>query len=162
MFRHPLVAPSNERADRCRRGIKNVDPIVFDDFPEPIWLGPIRCALVHDNSCAIRERTIDDVAMTGHPTDIGRAPKDILIAKIEDIFGGGINAHQITTGGVQNSFRFSGGPARVEKVKRMLAIERRRRTIRIHVFQFPMPPNIAAFFHVDVVSGATKNNHSPD
>ena len=30
--------------------------------------------------CAIRERTIDDIAVAGDPTDIGRAPEDILIA----------------------------------------------------------------------------------
>src|ERR1700758_678181 len=116
MFRHPLVAPSNEGADCCRRGVENVDPIIFDEFPEPIWLGPIRCALVHDNRSAVRERTIDDVTMTSHPADIGGAPENIFVTKIENIFGGRINAHQITTGRVQNSFWFSGGPACVKKV----------------------------------------------
>src|SRR5438477_6334139 len=122
MFRRPLVAPSNECADRCRRGIEDVDPIVFDDFPEPIWLWPIRCALVHDNRSAVRERTIDNVTMTGYPADVRGAPENIFVAKIEDIFGGRINAHQITTGRVQNSFWFSGRPACVKKVKRVLAV----------------------------------------
>ena len=100
MFRNPIIAPTDERADRGRGSIKNIDSILFDDSPEPIRLGPVRCAFIHDNSCAIRERTIDDVAMTGDPPDIGRAPKDILIADIKDVFGGAINIHQVAACGV--------------------------------------------------------------
>ena len=151
VLRHPLIAPANESADRRRRSIKNVDPIFLDDSPEPIRLGPVRRAFVHDDGRAIRERAINDVAVSGDPADIGRAPINIFIADIEDVFGGRINAHQITAGGVQNSFRFSGRSAGVKNVKRMLAVERRGRAVCIHVFQFPMPPNVAAFLHVDVI-----------
>ena len=100
--------------------------------------------------------------MTGDPPHIGCAPKDILIANVEDVFGGAINVHEVTAGGVQDSFRFAGRSACVEKVKRMLAVVRRGRTICIHVFQFSMPPNVAAFLHVDVVCRAAKNNYAPD
>src|SRR6478609_3863793 len=126
MFPDPIIAPTNERADRGRGSIKNVDPILFDDSPEPIGLWPVRCAFIHDNSCAIRERTIDDVAVTGDPADIGCAPENILIADIENVFGRAINVYQVTAGGVQNPFRFAGRSAGVEKVKRMLAVEGRR------------------------------------
>jgi hypothetical protein len=63
---------------------------------------------------------------------------------------------------MQDSLWFAGGSARVEKVKRVLAIERSRRAVCIHILQFPMPPNIAPFLHVDVICGATKNNHTPN
>src|SRR6266496_1840539 len=162
MFRDPLVTPANKRADRRRSGVENVDPIFLDDFPKPIGLGPVRGALVHDNGGAVGERAVDNITVTGYPAHISRAPKNIFIANVEDVLGRRINVHEITTGGVQNSFWFSGGSTCVKKVKRMLAIEWRRRAVCIHVLQFSVPPNVTAFLHVDVVSGATKNDHPPD
>src|SRR5580765_3925246 len=162
MFPDPIITPTDECADRGRGSIKNVDPILFDDSPEPIRLWPVRCALIHDNSCAIRERTIDDVAVTGDPAHISCAPKNILIADIEDVFGGAINVHQVAAGRVQNSFRFAGRSARVEKIKRMLAVEGRGWTICVHILQFSMPPNVAAFLHLDLVCRAAKNDYAPD
>ena len=44
----------------------------------------------------------------------------------------------------------------------MLAIERSGWAIGIHILQFAMPPNVAAFLHVDVVSGPAKNDYAPD
>src|SRR6266436_6761999 len=160
MFRHPLVAPANKCANRRRGGIKNVDPIFFDDFPKPIGLRPVWCAFVHDHRGPIRQRTINDIAVTGDPAHVGRAPKDVFIANIEDVFHGGVNTDEITTSGVQNSLWLSSGPAGVEKVKRMLAIERSRWAIYIHILQFAVPPNIAAFLHVDLVSGPSKNDYA--
>ena len=157
-----MIAPPNESADRRRRGVKNGDLVFLDDSPKPIGLGPVRCAFVHHNCCAIRQRAIDDVAVTGDPAHIGCAPKDVFIANIEDVLCGRINLHEITTGGMQDSLRFASRSARVEKVKRVLAVERRRRAVCIHVLQFPMPPNIASFLHVDVICRATKNNHPPN
>src|SRR5919106_6273625 len=116
MFFHPIVAPTDECADRGGGSIQNVDSILLDDSPKPIGLGPVRCAFIHDNSCAIRERTIDDVAVTGDPSHIGCAPKDVLIADIEDVLGGAINLHEVTPGGVQNCLWFAGRSACVEKV----------------------------------------------
>ena len=40
----------------------------------------------------------------------------------------------------------------------MLAVERRRRAIRVDVFHLAMPPDIAAFLDVDVVAGAAEND----
>src|SRR5258705_9677285 len=54
MFCHPFVSPANKRADRRRCRIKNVDPMFLDDLPDPIRLGPVRSALVHDNRRAVR------------------------------------------------------------------------------------------------------------
>src|SRR5437667_279252 len=162
MFRHPFVAPANKCANRRRGSIKNVDPIFFDDFPKPIGLRPVRCALVHDDRGAIGKRSIDNITVTGDPPHISRAPKDIFIANVEDVSGGRINMYEITAGGVQNSLWLSSGPAGVEKVKRMLAVERCRWAVCIDILQFPVPPNIAAFLHVDVVSGPAKNDYAPD
>ena len=46
--------------------------------------------------------------MAGDPADVGSAPVDVFIFKIEDPFGGQVRLQQITGGRVQNAFRFSG------------------------------------------------------
>ena len=100
--------------------------------------------------------------MPGHPADIGRAPKNIFIPDIKDIFGRRIDADEVTASCVQNSLRFPGRPARVENIKRVFGVERRWRTICIDIFQLAMPPHIATFLHVDFVSGPAKNDHMFD
>ena len=160
MFLHPLIAPTDERADRGRRGVENVHAVLLNDSPEAVRFRPIRRAFIHEGSRAIRERTINDVAVPGYPSDVRRAPKNIFVANIEHVFCGRIDSDQITAGGVEDSFRLPGRTAGVKDVKRMFAIERCRWTIVIDVFELAMPPDIAAFFHVDLIVRALENNHA--
>ena len=44
----------------------------------------------------------------------------------------------------------------------MLAVERDGRAIGVDVFELAMPPDIAAFFDVNLVAGAPKNDHPLD
>src|SRR6266513_5403506 len=158
MFRHPVVAPANESADRRRSGVENVDAIFFDDFPEAIRLRPVRYALVHNGGRAIRQRTINNITVSGYPADVGGAPKNVFVTNVEHVFHGRVNADEITARRMQNSLRFSRGTTRVKKIKRMLAAERYRRAVCIDILQFPMPPDITAFFHVNFVSCSEKND----
>ena len=34
---------------------------------------------------AARERAVDDVAVAGHPADVGRAPVEVVVAQVEDV-----------------------------------------------------------------------------
>src|SRR5207247_6331537 len=131
-----------------------------NDSPEAVRFRPIRRAFIHESGRAIRERTINDVAVPGHPSDISRAPKNILVSNIEHVFRGRIDSDQITTGGVEDSFRLPGRTAGVKDVKRMFAIESCRWTIVVHVLELAMPPDITAFFHVDLIARALENNHA--
>ena len=162
VFLHPLIAPANECADRGRRGVENVDLVLLDDSPEPIRFRPVRSAFIHERCRAVRERTVNDITVSRDPADVGRAPKNIVVAKIENIFGRRINSDQIAAGRMQNSFRFPGRAAGVENVKRMFAVDWRRRTVVIHIFELAVPPNVAPFFHVDLVMRALKNDHPFD
>ena len=162
MFLHPLIAPPNERANRSRRGVEDVDPVLFDDSPEPVRFRPIRRAFIHERGRAVGERTINHVTVPGHPSDVRRAPKNIFVTNVEDVFRGRINADEITAGRVQDSFRLSGGAAGVKNVERMLAVESSRWAIIIDIFQLAMPPNVAPFLHVDIIVRALKNNHALD
>src|SRR5260370_27856417 len=162
MFRHPIVAPANESADRGWSGVENVDSIFLDDFPETIGFGPVWGSLVHNGRCTIRQRTVNDIAVAGHPADVGGAPKNVFITNVEDILHGRVNADEITASGMQDPLRLHAGSARIEKVKRMLAIEGCRRKVCIDILQFPGPPDIAASFHGNFVSCSSKNDHAFD
>src|SRR5262252_3194023 len=112
MFFRPLIAPANEGTNRSRSGVKDIDAIFFNNFPEAIRLRPVRRAPVHDGRRAIREGAVNDVTMAGYPADVCGAPENIFIADVEDVFGGRVNTDQISAGSMQNSFRFSGRTAR--------------------------------------------------
>ena len=161
MLFYPIFAPANEGADGGRGGVKNVHSVALDDAPETVRLRPIRCAFVHERSRTVGERPVNDIAMASHPADIGRAPKNIFVAHIEDVFGRGVNADQIAAGGMQDSLRFSGRAAGVENVKRVFAIQRDGGTIKIDMLQFFVPPDIPAFLHLDFVARALEDDHAP-
>ena len=146
----PLVAPFHERADRRRRGVKNGDAILRNDAPKAIRLRPVRRPFVHQGRRAIGQRAVDDVAVAGDPADVGRAPKDVFLAKIEDVLGRDGDAKQIAAGSVKNALRFAGRSAGVKDEKRMFAVERLGRTIGAHIFDFAVPPNVAALANVNV------------
>ena len=96
--------------------------------------------------------------MACNPADISRAPKDIFISNVEDVFRGRVNADQITARGVEDPFWFASGTTCIEKIKGMLAVEWRGRALRIDILQLAMPPDITAFFHVNLVSCAPEND----
>ena len=100
--------------------------------------------------------------MPGDPADVRRAPVDIFIAQIEDVLAGDVRTQQVTAGRVQDALGFAGGPARIENEERVLTIEGHRRTGGTDVVQFPVPPHIAAFLDMDVVSRAAKDDHLAD
>ena len=162
MFLHPLITPADESADRGRRGVENVDPVLLDDSPEAVRFRPIWRPFIHERGRAVGERTINNIAMPRHPADVSRAPKNVFVANIEHVFRGRIDSDEITAGCVQNALRLPGRTAGVKNIKRMFAIEWRRRAIVVHILELAMPPDIPAFFHVDFVVGALKNNHALD
>ena len=82
-----LVAPAHEGADRRRRRVEDRHLVPLDQRPEAILLGEVGRALVHHAGRAVRQRTVDDVAVPGDPADVGRAPVDVVLVQIEDVLG---------------------------------------------------------------------------
>ena len=83
-LRRPFVAKAHEGADGRGRGVEDVDLVPVDDAPEAVRLREVGRAFVHQAGRAVLQRAINDVAVAGHPADIGRAPVDVLILQIED------------------------------------------------------------------------------
>src|SRR5437667_10811804 len=106
MFRHPLVAPANERTDRRRGRVENVDTIFFNDFPESIGLRPVWCSLVHDGRRTIRQRAVNDVTMARDSANIRHTPKNALIADVEHLVHGRVNADELTVSRMYDSLSF--------------------------------------------------------
>ena len=77
-------------------------------LPEPGGGGVIRHALEHQRGCAIRQRAINNVAVAGHPADIGRAPVDIAVVVVKDILVGQRGVDHVATRRVQHTLGFAG------------------------------------------------------
>src|SRR3546814_3073949 len=63
--RHIIVAFAHLRADRGRRGVEDIDPMLVDDLPEAVVVGVVRHTLEHQGCRAILERAVDDIAVAG-------------------------------------------------------------------------------------------------
>ena len=122
MLLDPVVAVFHDGAESGGRGIKDVDLVLFDDVPEPVRLGIVGYAFKHDAGSALGQRAVNDVAVTGNPADIGRAPVSIFILIIEDPFESGHDVEQVAGGGVQNALGLAGAAAGVEDEQRIFSI----------------------------------------
>src|SRR5262249_44437189 len=64
---YEVVARAHERTDRGRRRVEGVDLPLVDDVPEARCRRIVRHALEHQGDGPVRERTIENVAVPGHP-----------------------------------------------------------------------------------------------
>src|SRR5689334_5356860 len=78
-----MVAPLDERTNRRRSCVEDRDFVLVDQLPEATFIRMVRRTLVHENGRPGRQWPIDDIAMPCHPTDICRAPEDVLITMIK-------------------------------------------------------------------------------
>src|SRR5437764_13690407 len=69
--------------------------------------------------------------MSGHPTDVGGAPINVVVFQIENPFARRETFGEIAAGGVDDSFRFAGGARGVERVEHLLGIDECRLACRL-------------------------------
>ena len=99
-------------------------------FQKRSSLRMIRRALVHQRCRAILQNPVHDVRVPGNPTDVRRAPVNVVFPQIEDVLAGQIRLHRVAARGVHQAFGFSRRPRRIEDVQRILGIQFLRRTLR--------------------------------
>ena len=99
----PLVAPLDEGADGGRRGVEDVDPVLLDDLPEAVLRRASSGAPSYiTRGRAVGERAVDDVAVAGHPADVGGAPVGVVFLQVEDpLRASAYVPQQVAAGGVQ-------------------------------------------------------------
>ena len=103
MLLHRRFAIAHQSADRCRGGVEDIHLVLGHHLPEAPGIGPARHAFKHQRGRAIRERAIDNIAVPGHPADIGGAPINLTITVIEDFFMRVRCPNHIAAGGVQHA-----------------------------------------------------------
>ena len=100
------------------------------------------------------QRSIDDIAVAGDPSDVGRAPVGVFFLDVENPLHGDVGANRIAARRVDDTLRLAGGSGGVEDVERVLGIERLGGTfVRCICHQF-VPPVIAARLHIDRRAGS--------
>ncbi|OPY71372.1 MAG: hypothetical protein A4E63_01571 [Syntrophorhabdus sp. PtaU1.Bin050] len=110
MFFHPLIAFLCHGADSGRSGIEVVDIVFFHNLPEPVEAGIAGNTFKHDTCVPIRERSVADIAVAGHPPDVGRAPINIFFTHVKGklLCHGGIE--EIACGCMENALGLSSRP----------------------------------------------------
>ncbi len=71
---------------------------------------------------AVGERAEDDVAVAGHPADVGRAEIDVFFLQVEDVLRAG-RPNQVAAGGVGHALGLTGDTRGVQDVQRMLGVQ---------------------------------------
>ncbi len=124
-----LVAPAHEGADRGRRRVEDRHLPPFDDRPEAILARVIGRAFVDDAGGAVGQRPVDDVAVAGHPADVGRAPEDVVVVQIEHVLRRQVRAQQEAARRVHDPLGLPGRAGRVQDEQRVLGRQARRRAV---------------------------------
>ena len=154
-----LFARTHQRTDRGGRGVEDRDLMLVHHIPEAADRGIGRNAFEHQRGRAIGQRAIDDIAVTGDPADIGRAPIDITLVIIEHILMRHRGIDQIAAGGVDHAFRLACRTRGVEQEQRIFRIHRLDGAIGRHFGHFLVIPDIAAGMHGDIAAGALDHDH---
>ena len=121
-----LAPRAHESADGRRRRVEDGNPVPLDHLPEPRVVREVGRALVHEHRRAVGHRPVDDVAVAGDPADVGGAPIDVLVAKVEDVVRRQVRPEHVPAGGVDDALGLPGGPAGVEDEQQVLGVHRLR------------------------------------
>ena len=106
--------------------------------------GIVRHALEHQRGRAVGERPVDDVAVAGHPADIGRAPVDVAVVIVEDVLMRHRGVDEIAAGGVQHALRLAGRARGVEDEERILGLHLLRLAVGRNGRDLVVVPEVAA------------------
>ena len=103
-----------DRSKRRRSGVEDIDTEVIDDLPVTAGIGIMRHRLEHDTRRPITHRTVDDVAVPGHPPDVSGAEIHIAAVIVEDIFMRERCEEQVTGSRMHEPLRLAGRSGCVE------------------------------------------------
>ena len=158
VLRSVLGPPLHVGADRGRRGVEDRHAVALGDVPPAILVGIVRRALVQHRGGAVAQRPVDDVAVAGHPADVGRAPVHVLVAlEVEDVVVRRRDAHEVPRCRMRDPFRLRGRARGVEQVEQILGVHRLGRARRL-VDSELVPPVVAAGGHRHVVAGPLQDD----
>ena len=159
VFLRPFVSPFDECANGGGRGVQNIYLVAVNDAPEAVGFRKIGRAFVHQSGGAILQRSIDDVAVAGDPTNVGSAPIRVFFFEIEYPFCGEIRGDGIPAGRVHDALRFSRRAGCVEDVEHVFGVHLGGLALRLGVAHETMPPVVTACLHVVRRASAFVDDH---
>ena len=124
MLLHVFIAPLDEGTDCCGRGVQNADLVFLDQFPEPVFGRIVGGTLVHQTGSPGRERTVDDITVSGDPSAVSSTPENIIIAMVKNPLKSSLDPQVVASSCVANSLRFSCASRCIEDEQGRFAIER--------------------------------------
>ena len=114
VFRGKFIAKAYERANGRGRGVEGIHFELLDNFPEASGVGISRHAFEHERGAAVAERSVNNVAVAGHPTNVSGAEINVVLVDIKNVFVREGAPEQISSSAVDDALRFAGGTASVE------------------------------------------------
>ena len=159
VLRRPLVAPLDEGANRCGSRVEDADLVLLDDLPEASVVRPVRRPFVHHGRGSVRQRSVDDVAVSRDPADVGGTPVRVFVLQIEDPLRRHHRAECVAARRVHDSLRFARAARGVEDEQRMLGVEFHCVAVGIDIGHQIVPPVVSVRHHVD---GSSRAAHDHD
>ena len=86
-----------------------VTPNSSDDAPDQVGIGIIEGAFVGDGGAAHEQGSVDDVAVTDYPADVGGGPPNVGRLHAETPLGHAVNADLVAAVGVDDQLGLGGG-----------------------------------------------------
>jgi len=156
----PARAGPHERTDDRWRRVEDVHPKLLANLPEPIRRRIRGHAFEHERGGPKRQRPIHDIGMARDPTDVRRAPMNVVVREVEDDLArvGGVG--QIPAGGVINTLRLARGAGRVEDEKHILGVHGFHGTFAFDIVigHAVVPPEITTRQHLHRVAGMPQHH----
>ena len=112
---------------------------------------------------ALASGPVDDVAVPGHPADVGRRPEDVgLGLDVEDEPVGGRDMGQVAAARVEDALRLGRRAAGVHDVERLLGVEGLGLVGLGLARHQVVPPDVAGLVPRDVLAGPPDDQHTVD
>ena len=119
----PGLAGGHEGPDRRGGGVELGDLVLGDGVPVASGVGIGRNPLEHDGGGAVaRKGTVDDVAVSRDPADVGGTVEDVLLVVVEDVLEGEVGVDHVAAGGVEHALGLARRTGRVEDVEGILGV----------------------------------------
>src|SRR5215469_14033486 len=124
MVRWPFLTMTHQASDSRWRSVDNAHFEFLNNTPVAVGIGIGGYAFEENAGNSIHEWTINNIAMSGNPADVGGAPVDIVLLDIENEFRCCINTDRIATLDVYHTFGLARAATCVKNVKQIFTIHR--------------------------------------
>src|SRR4030042_271754 len=149
MLIRPIIPLSHYRPKSSWSSVENTDLVLLYNVPEPIRMGIVWYPFKHKNRCAISQRTVNDIGVSCHPSNVSCTPESVFFFHVEDPLKGLIAVQEITCLSMKNSLWFPGTPAGIQDKQRVLSIHNLRLTMCFNAISSHLiiPPIVSPLLH---------------